>query len=194
MLLSRVVLCVIGFAVAGSGLQERPPSARLLNVAPSFALKDSEGKRHLLNEYEKGRVLVIVFVSSESKICLQYFSRIARLENDFREEQIHFLLIDVAHRLSLATVNNVYRNAGITAPVLHDAELSVSRWYNVDMVPAAFVLDAQRFVQYLGQIDDNIDESRVARSPLHAALESYVRGSEIMEKKTLLFGSPIRPN
>jgi peroxiredoxin len=120
--------------------------------APPFSLKDLNGKQISLSEY-KGKPLLLFFWGSW---CLACKEDIALLEKFFEKirGQIEILTITIDGEKE-RRVKNVVKDHRITLPVLLDKKEQVARTYGVRMIPTAFLINREGWVEgmVVGQRD-----------------------------------------
>lgn len=120
--------------------------------APPFSLKDLNGKQISLNEY-KGKPLLLFFWGSW---CLACKEDIALLEKFFEKirGQIEILTIAIDGEKE-RRVKNVVKDHRIALPVLLDKKEQVARTYGVRMIPTAFLINREGWVEgtVVGQRD-----------------------------------------
>jgi peroxiredoxin len=120
--------------------------------APSFSLKDLNGKQISLNEY-KGKPLLLFFWGSWCQACKE---DIVLLEKFFERNrgrvEILTIVIDGEKEKK---VKNVVKDHRITLPVLLDKKEQVARTYGVRMIPTAFLINREGWVEgtVVGQRD-----------------------------------------
>jgi len=120
--------------------------------ASPFSLKDLNGKQISLNEF-KGKPLLLFFWGSW---CLACKEDIALLEKFFERNrgQLEILTIAIDGEKE-KRVKNVVKDHRITLPVLLDKKEQVARTYGVRMIPTAFLINGEGWVEgmIVGQRD-----------------------------------------
>lgn len=120
--------------------------------APPFSLKDLNGKQISLNEL-KGKPLLLFFWGS---FCLACKEDIVLLEKFFERNrgQIEILTIAIDGEKE-KRVKNIVKEHRITLPVLLDKKEQVARTYGVRMIPTAFLINREGWVEgtVIGQRD-----------------------------------------
>jgi len=120
--------------------------------APSFSLKDLNGKQISLNEY-KWKPLLLFFWGSW---CLACKEDIALLEKFFERNRGHLEILTIAiDGEKEKRVKNVVKDQQITLPVLLDKKEMVARTYGVRMIPTAFLINREGMLEgmIVGQRD-----------------------------------------
>ena len=119
----------------------------------SFALPDSYGKLHGLNDYE-GRPVVLAFLGTECPLAKIYAPRLRELAAQFEKEGVVFLGIDANLQDSLAEIGAFARSSGLGFPLLKDNNNEVADAVGAERTPEVFLLDRQHVIRYWGRIDD----------------------------------------
>ena len=70
------------------------PAAEVGKPAPSFALKDVDGKEYTLSDFLSKRFTVIMFIATQCPISNDYNERMAALYNDYASKDIAFVGIN----------------------------------------------------------------------------------------------------
>jgi len=120
--------------------------------APPFSLKDLNGKQISLNEY-KGKPLLLFFWGSW---CLACKEDIALLEKFFERNRGQFEILTIAiDGEKEKRVKSVVKDHRIALPVLLDKKEQVARTYGVRMIPTAFLINREGWVEgaVIGQRD-----------------------------------------
>jgi len=120
--------------------------------APSFSLKDLNGKQISLNEF-KGKPLLLFFWGSWCQACKE---DIGLLEKFFERNRGQFEILTIAiDGEKDKRVKNVVKDHRITLPVLLDKKEQVARTYGVRMIPTAFLINREGWVEgtVVGQRD-----------------------------------------
>lgn len=131
--------------------------------APSFSLKDLNGKQVSLNDYS-GRPLMVFFWASWCPSCKE---DLPLLEKFFGQQgggsQFNLLTIAIDGEKE-KRIKSIIKDQRITLPVLLDLKEKVARSYGVKMVPTAFLISEERYVKgiIVGQRDWCAPEAHMA--------------------------------
>jgi peroxiredoxin len=111
-------------------------------VAPSFSLKDLDGKFASLNDF-KGKPVLLIFWASWCPSCCEeipvlekYFSR--------RQDQVAILLLAIDGEKE-KKIRRYVQKEKITLPVLLDAKEKVARTFGVNFIPVVFLIDREGY-------------------------------------------------
>jgi len=205
-----LVAAAILFFAAGSGFSA-PEEIKTLAIgskAPDFNLPGVDGKKHELAEYDKAKVLVIVFTCNHCPTAQAYEERIKKLAADYKNKGVTLVAISPndpkAVRLdelgytdlsdSLEEMKIRVRDKGFNFPYLYDGDKQeVARAYGPVATPHVFVFDARRNLRYVGRIDDNErDPNAVKSHDARNAIEAVLAGKAAPVETTRTFGCSIK--
>lgn len=163
--------------------------------APAWAdLPGVDGQRHGLADLSDARFVVLVFTCNHSPCAVAYEARLAALQRDYSAAGVQLVAINVNRAAAdgLPKMKERAAQAGFDFPYLYDESQQSARDYGATVTPEVFVLDGQRRVAYQGRIDDQMDERRVKRQYLRAALDALLAGEAPAAEETLPQGCAIQ--
>jgi peroxiredoxin len=112
--------------------------------ASPFSLKDLNGMQISLNEF-KGKPLLLFFWGSWCGACKE---DIVLLEKFFERNRGQFEILTIAiDGEKEKRVRNVVKDHRVTLPVLLDQKEQVARTYGVRMIPTAFLINRDGWVE-----------------------------------------------
>jgi peroxiredoxin len=213
--MSRLTFKTIIVAAAGLFLttvvSAAPQEIKTLEIgakAPDFALPGVDGKIHRLAEYDKARVLVIVFTCNHCPTAQAYEARIKKLAADYKDKGVALVAISPndpkALRLdelgytdlsdSLAEMKIRAADHEFNFPYLYDGDKQeVSKAYGPVSTPHVFVFDSERKLRYAGRIDDNERKpAEVKSQDARNAIDAVLAGQPVPVEKTKTFGCSIK--
>ncbi len=201
---------VITLFVVGSGLSA-PEEIKTLAIgskAPDFNLPGVDGKEHKLAEYDKAKVLVIVFTCNHCPTAQAYEERIKKLAADYKSKGVALVAISPndpkAVRLdelgytdlsdSLEEMKIRAKDKHFNFPYLYDGDKQeAARAYGPVATPHVFVFDAGRKLRYVGRVDDNErDPNAVKSHDARNAIEAVLAGKPAQVETTRTFGCSIK--
>jgi cytochrome c biogenesis protein CcmG/thiol:disulfide interchange protein DsbE len=161
---------LLGTGVRGgqeSGFEITAPKQRLM--APGFRLPDLAAGRVSLEDFH-GKVVLVHFWATFCVPCLHEMPGLENLWQEYREHGLVIVGI-AADRGSVEVVRDFSGQAGITFPVLHDADGLVRNRYEVIALPMSYVIgrDGKISGRALGSQDWN---SPAGRRVIEALLQS----------------------
>jgi peroxiredoxin len=166
-------------------------------VAPDFALLDTEGRRWSVAQYDGAPATVVVFTCNHCPYALAWQDRIAQVANDYAARGVRVLAVnandsDRYPRDSLDAMKDRVSREQWTIPYLHDATQQVAREYGAKVTPDVFVLDAEGRLRYRGAPDADYDNPREQAEWLREALDAVLDGSTLERSETKPVGCSIK--
>jgi len=192
-------------------VQAAPQKIKTLEIgatAPDFALPGVDGKIHRLGDYDKAKVLVIVFTCNHCPTAQAYEARIMKLAADFKDKGVALVAISPNDALAVRLDELGYTDVGdsledmkirakdknFNFPYLYDGDKqAVSKAYGPMTTPHVFVFDAERKLRYVGRVDDNERRPEEVKShDTRNAIEALLAGKPVPVEKTRTFGCSIK--
>jgi peroxiredoxin len=187
------------------------PEIKTLEIgakAPDFRLPGVDGKMHRLAEYDKAKVLVIVFTCNHCPTAQAYEERIKKLAADYKDKGGALVAISPndpkAVRLdelgytdlsdSLEEMKIRAKDKQFNFPYLYDGETQeVSKAYGPVSTPHVFVFDSERKLRFVGRVDDNERHpDQVTSQDARNAIEAVLAGRPVPVEKTKTVGCSIK--
>jgi peroxiredoxin len=171
-------------------------------AAPELNLPGVDGKTWKLADFEKAKILAVVFTCNHCPTAQAYEERIARLHTDYRDKGVALVAISPNDPLAVRLDELGYtdigdsfddmklhaKRRGFKFPYLYDGETQrVSTAYGVLATPHVFIFDADRVLRYNGRIDDsetNPPKSHDARN----AIDDLLASRPVAVATTRVFG------
>ena len=162
--------------------------------APDFELPGVDGKRYRLHDFDKAKVLVVIFTCNHCPTAQAYEGRIKQMYADYKNKGVALVAINPnspdAIRLdelgytdlsdSFEEMKIRAKDHGFEFPYLYDGQTQkVSEAYGVLATPHVFIFDQDRKLRYQGGIDD---------SDVHAVHHHYATDAI----NALLANKPVR--
>lgn len=206
-ILAAVAVAMFLVCVSWSAPGE-PKTLGIGDKAPDFNLPGVDGKEHKLAEYDRAKLLVIVFTCNHCPTAQAYEERIKKLAGNFRDKGVALVAISPndpkAVRLdelgytdvsdSLEEMKIRAKERSFNFPYLYDGDKQeVSRAYGPVATPHVFVFDAERKLRYAGRVDDNErDPNAVKSHDARNAIEAVLAGKPAPVETTRTFGCSIK--
>ena len=206
---SLISAIVISLSIAAA--VSAAPEVKTLEIgakAPNFRLPGVDGKTHRLAEYDKAKVLVIVFTCNHCPTAQAYEERIKKLVTDFKDKGVALVAISpndpTAVRLdelgytdlsdSLEEMKIRAKDKGYNFPYLYDGDKQeVSKAYGPMTTPHVFVFDGERKLRFVGRVDDNERHpDQVTSQDARNAIEALLAGNPVPVEKTKTVGCSIK--
>jgi len=151
LLLSLGIWLLPGIAASAVTVDER---------APDFALRSLDGKNLRLSEY-RSEVVVLNFWSVWCGKCRDAIASLERLSTQHGENGLQVLSVGIEKNLEKA--NEYVRETGVTFPVMtDDRKKSVSRLYDIRLLPLTVVIDREGNVRYVHSNFDSGSSEQIA--------------------------------
>ena len=158
------------------------PAAQLGTPCPAFALPAVDGKGYALQDFDRARVLVVMFICNHCPYVQAVEDRLILLARELGPRGAAFVGVcsndattypdDAFDKLA-----DRWRRKGYGFPYLHDEQQEVARAFGAVCTPDIFVYDAERRLAYRGRIDDSWkDASKVTQRDLANAIEALLAG------------------
>lgn len=166
--------------------------------APDFNLPGVDGKNYSLKTFSDKAILVVIFSCNHCPYVQGYEDRMIALQSEFQEKQVAFVAInanETKHHPEDTFEKMVVRarEKKFNFPYLRDEDQSVAEAFGAHYTPEIFLLDAKRYLQYTGKIDDNWqDENAVKVRHLRDAILATLSGSPIDAPETHAIGCTIK--
>jgi thiol-disulfide isomerase/thioredoxin len=190
-----------------SGCSRLPETLAIGAPAPAFSLPGADGKTHTLAEYASSPVLVVVFTCNHCPASQLYEQRIQQLHKDYTGRGVSIVAINPVGPKTTGVGELAYSDvpdtlAGMTERAKHrrleyaylydgDAQAAAAA-FKVVAMPQVFVFDAQRTLQYVGRIDDNVRADQVKSRDARAAIDALLAKQSVPVQTTRVEGCPIR--
>lgn len=107
--------------------------------APDFVLTDLDGTKHKLSDYE-GQGVLINFWGTWCPPCKEEMPALNNSYNKYKNQGVQVLSVNIAQ--SDFEVQNFVDEYNLDFPMTIDKSKSVMRTYNVDQLPATFLIDS----------------------------------------------------
>lgn len=182
------LLSVGAFAVFAGASASLEPGMK----APSFTLKDADGKEHSLDQYLKSKYVVVMFISTQCPVSKAYDQRMAALYADYAPKDIAFLGINSNRQEDVGEIKDHAAKNGLKFAVLKDVGNVVADSYGAQVTPEVYIVDAGGVLRYHGRIDDSKDTDEISSQDIRASLDALLAGKEPPRTETKAFGCTIK--
>lgn len=202
--LTLLALAVVlsAFAVnklSGSGLVSS--GYGIGDIAADFSLKNIDGKRVALSDYEYAKGYIIIFTCNTCPFSVANEKRINALDAKYKNAGYPVIAInpnnpEVKPGDSFEQMKIRAREKGFTFPYLLDEGQKVYPKFGAAKTPHVYLLEKTEKgneVKYIGAIDDNSrNEREVKERFLENAVNALLEGKEITVKETKAIGCSIK--
>jgi peroxiredoxin len=164
------------------------------DVAPSFALPDTDGATHSPGG---DPATVVVFTCNHCPYALAWHERIAAAARDYVGHGVRFLAINAndAERYPRDSFEEMKRRVSgeeWPVPYLRDETQEVARAFGARVTPDVFVLDGEGRVRYRGAPDSDYEDESANAAWLRDALDAVLDGGEPEPPETQPVGCSIK--
>ena len=166
--------------------------------APTWsALTGVDDKQHALADYEKAKLVVVVFTCNSCPVAIAYQDRLIALQKDYESKGVQVVAVNsnspkVQPPDSFDNMKERAKDKGFNFPYLFDETQNVARDYGATCTPHAFVLDRDRKIVYMGAVDDEMKADKVKEPYLRSALDALLEGKKPPKEVTRQFGCGIK--
>jgi peroxiredoxin len=176
LLITFVLLCVAGMAVAAVGLRGSKVGdllqstvsggdssevwARVGDPSPDFELTTLDGSKARLSDF-KGQPVVVNFWATWCGPCQSEMPAIQAAHDRYAKDNVNFLGVNVQESRDAAQF--FMTSKSLAFPILLDIAGDVSRTYRVKSLPSTFFVDRQGVLreQFTGEMNASVIDRRV---------------------------------
>jgi thiol-disulfide isomerase/thioredoxin len=209
----QVQLFIILMIMLCSGIvfpQATHPEPKTLepgSKAPDFDLLGVDGRNYSLNDFDKVKVLVIIFSCNHCPTAQAYEDRIISIARDYKPKGVDLVVISPNSgkalnysELGYSDMGDSYEEMKIRAadkkfpfPYLYDGDKQMSALaYGPVATPHCFVFDSNRTLQYTGRVDGSEKPGTGKGEDLRNAIDAVLAGQPVKNPVTKVFGCSIK--
>lgn len=165
---------------------------------PYFELGGVDDNMHSPDEWEKKKVLVILFTCNHCPYVQAYEDRMIQLQEHFGVQGVQLVCINsnddsVYPDDNLTNMKKRAKEKKFNFPYLRDRSQVVAHKFGAQVTPEAFVFDKKRTLQYHGRIDDNWrDEKGVKEKNLFLAISDVLSGKTPSKQEVPALGCSVK--
>jgi peroxiredoxin len=202
-------LLAFAFTLSVKGMEEADiPTLKPGAKAPDFNLPGVDGKNWKLADFDKSKILVVIFTCNHCPTAQYYEERIKKLVVDYKDKGVGFVAISPNDPDSVRPDEMGYTDLGDTLEEMkiraRDKQFNfpyllgggkyeaAAKAYGPKATPHAFIFDAERKLQYVGRIDDSEREKFVRVRDVRVALDAMLAGKEVVVKENRAFGCSVK--
>jgi peroxiredoxin len=132
-----LLLAGVGYTIYSNFFTEKE-RVKVGSTAPDFVLTDLSGKEHRLSDY-RGKGVFLNFWGTWCKPCEKEMPYINSQYGVYKKQGVEVLAVNVGEpKLSVQKFADRF---GLTFPIMIDREDQVMNAYDVDRLPATFLID-----------------------------------------------------
>lgn len=161
----------------------------------NFLLQNGSQIEVALDDFKDKSIVVLFSIGVDCPVSKRHLQEIKKLEKEYAPRGVQVLAIDSNPGRMTADLASLARTAGITFPILLDADQGLAKSLKVERAAEALLLDAQRVVRYHGRVDDRFADPTKPTDPtrrdLLQALDELLAGKDVRVATTSSTGCPI---
>ena len=179
--------------------KEKVVAAEVGKAAPTFTLKDLDGKEVKLSDY-KGKIVVLEWFQPSCPYCVGGYKEDGncRVTSErMAKDGVVWLLVNsnnADHPDSKIDANKeFFKSRKLSHTVLMDTDGKVGRAYGAKTTPHCMVIDAKGNLAYRGAIDNAMDkEAKEKVNYVGAAVAELKAGKPVTKAETRSYGCSIK--
>jgi peroxiredoxin len=202
-----LILLMGGMGLAAQPAHPDPLTLAIGAKAPDFRLTGTDGRIWSLKDFDRNRLVVVVFSCNHCPTAQAYEDRLIRVCLDYQAKGVGMVMISPNSPKALNLAEMGYTDVGDTLeemkiragdkkfpfPYLYDGdEQKVSMAYGPVATPHVFILDEKRLLQYAGRVDEKEKPGSGKAENLRNALDALLAGKKPSPATTKVFGCSIK--
>lgn len=187
--------------------QQEPKTIEPGSKAPDFSLLGVDGKNYSLKDFDKAKVLVIIFSCNHCPTAQAYEDRIISIAGEYKPKGVDLVMISPNSgkalnysELGYSDMGDSYEDMKIRAadkkfsfPYLYDGDEQKSALaYGPVATPHCFVFDSNRILRYAGRVDGSEKPGTGKGEDLRNAIDAVLAGLPVKNPVTKVFGCSIK--
>lgn len=165
-------------------------------AAPQFHLRDTAGGVHTNTEWAAQKAVVLFFVTTDCPVANSYVPEMNRIRDAYAARGVAVYAVQAEVTVPEADVAKYAKEFRYTFPLLLDPRQELVRLVNATVTPQAAVLTPDGKVQYLGRIDNRVEDfgkqrPQATQSDLRDALDAVLAGRPVAHPTTKSIGCAI---
>ena len=189
------VLAIVALAVAPWSVlaAKHKKKVEIGQAGPDFkGLKRTDGQDRALADYQDAKAVVLIFTCNACPVAVAYEDRMIDLQKKYADQGVKLVAINCNTNENLDALKERAAAKSFNFDYVMDATQQSGRDYGASCTPHVFILDGQRKIAYMGAFDDNMDEGKVRKHHVAAALDALLDGKQPATTETRQFGCGIR--
>ncbi len=192
-------LCTIAVALLAWAFTTPPHNGyHVGDQARDFSLKNVDGKMGSLAGIKDAKGYIVVFTCNHCPYALAYQDRIIDLHKKYASLGYPVVAInsndkEVSPGDNFDAMKQRAKDKKYPFMYLYDETQEIARTFGATRTPHVFLLDKDRYVRYIGAIDDNHEEpDAVKEKYLESAVDALRNGKDVAVKETKALGCTIK--
>jgi peroxiredoxin len=181
------------FFLSAIAFSADPKSLKIGDDAPSFTLKNYDGKEYSLPKVLKeNKFAVLMFMSTQCPVSNGYNDRMEQLYEEYSKQGVAVIGINANKEEDMASIAAHAKKHGFKFPILKDERNKVADLYGAQVTPETYVMAPSGKLVYHGRIDDSQKAEKVKSHDLADALTKLLAGKEPAIAQSKAFGCSIK--
>lgn len=198
MLMSVLAAVALMFSLNSAWAEKaKATGAEIGKAAPSFKLKDQNGKDVSLADY-KGKVVVLEWFCATCPAVQRHYANdtqtMKKLAKKYSDKGVVWLAINSSSGVDAAANKKAAEKMGVSYSILDDSSGAIGKAYGAKTTPHMFVVDKAGLLAYSGAIDDDSAGTKgdKAKNYVDAAVGELLAGSTVTTPKTNSYGCGVK--
>jgi peroxiredoxin len=174
-----------------------PNTTHIGKKIANIPFTDAAGKTTNLYDLKDQKAIILVFLSFDCPVSMNYSQPLADLANDYGKHGVTLIGLTTNHDETPAELAKHVKECNLPFPVMLDRKFVAAKALDAQITPEVFVLDGDYVLRYRGRID-NAYSARLKKNPqitqhdLRQALGEIMSGRKVLTPATVAIGCPIR--
>lgn len=196
-LFGKFLMAILAFTLF-SATAPLPVPYKVGEQAADFSLKNVDGSMVSLKDYKGVNGYIVIFTCNTCPYAVMYEDRIIELHNKYASQGYPVVAINpndpsVKSGDDFASMQQRAKEKNFPFKYLFDEGQKVYPLFGAVRTPHVFLLDANRYVRYIGAIDDNAQNpSEVSAKYLENAIAALKAGNNPDPSETKAIGCTIK--
>lgn len=196
-LFGKFLMAILAFTLF-SATAPLPVPYKVGEQAADFSLKNVDGSMVSLKDYKGVNGYIVIFTCNTCPYAVMYEDRIIELHNKYAAQGYPVIAINpndpsVKSGDDFASMQERAKEKNFPFKYLFDEGQKVYPLFGAVRTPHVFLLDANRYVRYIGAIDDNAQNpSEVSAKYLENAIAALKAGNNPDPSETKAIGCTIK--
>jgi thiol-disulfide isomerase/thioredoxin len=202
-----LILLVGGLSLMAQPEHPDPQTLAIGAKAPEFRLEGVDGRTWSLTDFDRYKVLAVVFSCNHCPTAQAYEDRLIRVCLDYQAKGVGLVMISPNSPKALNLAEMGYTDVGDTFeemkirakdkkfpfPYLYDGDdQKVSLAYGPVATPHVFIFDEERRLQYAGRVDGQEKPGTGNGEDLRNSIDAVIAGRKPSPATTKVFGCSIK--
>ncbi|XVJ60767.1 MAG: thioredoxin family protein [Tepidisphaera sp.] len=199
--LATTALVLPGFTQPGDKKEETKKALAVGDAAPSFSLKDTDGKDVKLDDLRKdGKIVVVFWFNPECPFVVKHFEKGGNTFNDmaaaYKDKKVSIVAINSnapgEQGSGKETNAKKKKDWKIEFPIALDESGETGRAYGATNTPQCFVIGTDGKIAYTGAIDDDSGAKVGKTNYVSKAVDELLAGKAVTTSSTKPYGCGVK--